>query len=155
MCRHGQAASPDFYDVKMLLETQGIDRRIFNGFITDLLGHPCPLSEVPNPRWKDISELCAHEFIGMTFDAVSLEELNAIPKLMVTAFKAQFTRRDYDFLMSFKSGQPDWSLAPEDQIEHSQAVKWKLQNIGRMQKEKHIQALEKLEEGGERVAEVV
>ncbi|WCG82253.1 nucleotidyl transferase AbiEii/AbiGii toxin family protein [Pectobacterium sp. A5351] len=136
----------DFYDVKMLLETQGIDRHIFNGFITYLLGHPRPFSEVLNPRWKDISELYAHEFNGMTFDAVSVEELNAIPKLMVNALKAQFTQRDYDFLMSFKSGQPDWSLAPEDQIQHLPAVKWKLQNIGRMQKEKHIQALVKLEE---------
>jgi len=34
----------------MLLETQGIDRQIFNGFITYLLGHPRPLSEVLNPR---------------------------------------------------------------------------------------------------------
>lgn len=135
----------DFYDVKMLLETQGIDRLIFNGFITYLLGHPRPLSEVLNPRWKDISELYANEFSGMTFDAASLEELNAIPHLMVTALKAQFTQQDYDFLMSFKSGQPDWSLAPEEQIQHLPAVKWKLQNIGRIPKEKHIEALAKLE----------
>ncbi|UWS31336.1 nucleotidyl transferase AbiEii/AbiGii toxin family protein [Erwinia pyrifoliae] len=135
----------DFYDVKMLLETQGIDRQIFNGFITYLLGHQRPLSEVLNPRWKDISELYANEFNGMTFDAVSLEELNAIPNLMVTALKAQFTQQDYDFLMSFKSGQPDWSLAPEDQIQHLPAVKWKLQNIGCIPKGKHIQALAKLE----------
>lgn len=135
----------DFYDVKMLLETQGIDRHILNGFITYLLGHPRPLSEVLNPRWKDISELYANEFNGMTFDAISLEELNAIPNLMVTALKAQFTQQDYDFLMSFKSGQPDWSLAPEDQIQHLPAVKWKLQNIGRIPKDKHLQTLVKLE----------
>lgn len=135
----------DFYDVKMLLETGGIDRHIFNGFITYLLGHPRPLSEVLNPRWKDISELYANEFKGMTFDAVTLEELNAIPNLMVAALKAQFTRRDYDFLMSFKSGQPDWSLAPEEQVQHLPAVKWKLQNIGRMPEDKHTQTLAKLE----------
>ncbi|CAI1820547.1 nucleotidyl transferase AbiEii/AbiGii toxin family protein [Serratia proteamaculans] len=136
----------DFYDVKMLLETQGIDRQIFNGFITYLLGHPRPLSEVLNPRWKNISELYANEFNGMTFDMVSLEELNAIPELMVTALKVQFTQRDCDFLMSFKRGEPDWSLAPENQIQYLPAVRWKLQNIGRMPKEKHIQALVKLEE---------
>lgn len=81
----------------------------------------------------------------MTFDAVTLEELNAIPNLMVAALKAQFTRRDYDFLMAFKSGQPDWSLAPEEQVQHLPAVKWKLQNIGRMPEDKHTQALAKLE----------
>lgn len=135
----------DFYDVKMLLETQGIDHQIFNGFITHLLGHKRPLSEILAPHWKDISELYANEFNGMTFDAVSLEELNAIPSLMITALKAQFTQQDYDFLMSFKSGQPDWSLAPEEQIQHLPAVKWKLQNIAHIQKDKHIQALAKLE----------
>lgn len=135
----------DFYDVKILLDQQGIERHIFNGFITYLLGHPRPLSEVLNPHWKDISDLYAHEFNGMTFDDVSLDELNAIPKLMITALKAQFTQQDYDFLISFKSGQPDWSLAPEDQIQHLPAVKWKLQNIARMPEDKHIQALTKLE----------
>lgn len=136
----------DFYHVKMLLETQGIDRHIFNGFIIYLLEHPRLLSEVLNPRWKDISELFANEFNGMTFVSVCMEELNAIPKLMVTALKVQFTQRDYDFLMSFKSGQPDLSLAPEDQIQHLPTVKWKLQNIGRIPKDKHIQALAKLAE---------
>lgn len=135
----------DFYDVKMLLETQGIDRQIFNGFITYLLGHKRPLSEILDPHWKDISLPYANEFNGMTFDVVSLDELNAIPELMVTALKAQFTQRDYNFLMSFKSGQPDWSLAPEEHIQHLPAVKWKLQNIGQMPKDKHAQALVKLE----------
>lgn len=135
----------DFYDVKMLLETQGIDRQIFNGFITYLLAHPRPISEVLDPHRKDISELYANEFNGMTFDAISLEELNTIPDLMVRALKAQFTQRDYDFLMSFKRGQPDWSLAPEDQIQHLPAVKWKLQNIERIPKDKHPQALAKLD----------
>lgn len=135
----------DFYDVKMLLETQGIDRRIFNGFITYLLGHPRPLSELLNPRWKDISELYANDFNGMTFDMVSLAELNAMPELMIAALKAHITLRDCDFLMSFKRGAPDWELAPENQIQHLPAVKWKLQNIGRIPKEKHIQALAKLE----------
>ncbi|WP_409310199.1 nucleotidyl transferase AbiEii/AbiGii toxin family protein [Pectobacterium sp. B1J-3] len=135
----------DFYDVKMLLETQGIDRHIFNGFITYLLGHPRPLSKVLNPRWKDISQPYENEFNGMTFNAVSLEELNAVPELMISALKAQFTQQDYDFLMSFKRGEPDWSLAPEDQIQHLPAVRWKLQNIGCIPEDKHIQALAKLE----------
>lgn len=135
----------DFYDVKMLLETQGIYRQIFNGFITYLLGHKRPLSEILDPNWKDISLPYANEFNGMTFDAVSLEELNATPNLMITALKAQFTQRDYDFLMSFKSGQPDWSLAPEEQIQHLPAVKWKLQNIEQIPKDKHTQALARLE----------
>ncbi|OCA54983.1 nucleotidyl transferase AbiEii/AbiGii toxin family protein [Photorhabdus namnaonensis] len=135
----------DLFDVKMLLETQGMDRSIFNGFVTNLLSHPRPLSEVLNPRWKDISELYMNEFRGMTFNKVLLEDLNSVPELMILALKEQFTLQDSDFLMSFKSGKPDWHLFPESQIQHLPAVKWKLHNLDCMPKGKHIQALDKLE----------
>ncbi|MCW7550278.1 nucleotidyl transferase AbiEii/AbiGii toxin family protein [Photorhabdus sp. APURE] len=135
----------DLFDVKMLLEAQGINRSIFNGFIAYLLSHPRPLSEVLNPRWKDISELYVNEFSGMTFNSVLLEDLNSVPELMISALKEQFTQRDYDFLMSFKSGKPDWLLSPESQIQYLPAVKWKLHNLDLMSKDKHIQALNKLE----------
>lgn len=135
----------DFYDVKMLLESQGIDRSIFNGFITYLLSHPRPLAEVLNPRWKDISQLFRNEFYGMTFNEVALEELTVIPERMLSALKEQFTRRDFDFLLSFKNGKPDWALAPESQIQHLPAVQWKLRNINKMSASKHAKSLEKLE----------
>ncbi|HCX7766248.1 TPA: nucleotidyl transferase AbiEii/AbiGii toxin family protein, partial [Escherichia coli] len=94
----------DFYDVKMLLDTQGIDRSIFNGFIAYLLSHNRPLSEVLNPRWKDITEPFQNEFSGMTFEEVSLEELKEVPERMLSALKTHFTQQDFDFLLSFKRG---------------------------------------------------
>ncbi len=120
----------DFYDVKMLLDTQGIDRSIFNGFIAYLLSHNRPLSEVLNPRWKDITEPFQNEFSGMTFEEVSLEELKEVPKRMLSTLKTHFTQQDFDFLMSFKRGEPDWNLAPEPHIQNLPAVQWKLRNIG-------------------------
>lgn len=44
----------DLFDVKMLLKSDGINRSLFNGFITYLLSHNRPISEVMQPRWKDI-----------------------------------------------------------------------------------------------------
>ncbi|HHX0972643.1 TPA: nucleotidyl transferase AbiEii/AbiGii toxin family protein [Escherichia coli] len=135
----------DFYDVKMLLDTQGIDRSIFNGFIVYLLSHNRPLSEVLNPRWKDITEPFQNEFSGMTFEEVSLEELKEVPERMLSTLKTHFTQQDFDFLMSFKRGEPDWNLAPEPHIQNLPAVQWKLRNIGQMLEEKRAQSLEKLE----------
>lgn len=134
----------DFYDVKMLLDTQGIDRAIFNGFITYLLSHKRPLSEVLSPRWKDISEPFHNEFSGMTFEEISLETLREVPERMLSALKAHFTQQDFDFLMSLKHGEPDWNLAPEPHIQNLPAVQWKLHNIGLMSEEKRAQSLEKL-----------
>lgn len=135
----------DFYDVKMLLDTQGIDRAIFNGFITYLLSHKRPLSEVLSPRWKDITAPFQNEFSGMTFEVVSLEALREVPESMLRALKAHFTQQDFDFLMSFKRGEPDWNLAPETHIQNFPAVQWKLSNIRKMSEEKRTQSLDKLE----------
>lgn len=135
----------DFYDVKMLLDTQGIDRAIFNGFITYLLSHKRPLSEVLSPRWKDITAPFQNEFSGMTFKDVSLEALREVPESMLRALKAHFTQQDFDFLMSFKRGEPDWNLAPETHIQNLPAVQWKLSNIVKMSEEKRAQSLGKLE----------
>ncbi|CDG96203.1 conserved hypothetical protein [Xenorhabdus bovienii str. puntauvense] len=81
-------------------------------------GKLCAALDRQHPR-----DLYAHEFSGMTFDNVSLEELNVVPELMISALKSQFTQQDFDFLMSFKSGEPDWQLVPENQIQHLPAVK--------------------------------
>jgi predicted nucleotidyltransferase component of viral defense system len=136
----------DLFDVKTLLETQGIDRGIFDGFITYLLSHNRPMSEIMKPRWKDITEIYNNEFLGMTFETVSLDELKTIPEKMISALKSQFTQKDFDFLKSIKEGAPNWDLAPNEKIQHFPAVKWKLINIQKMPEKKHKIALSKLEE---------
>lgn len=89
----------DLFDIKMLLENQRIDRQLFNGFITYLLSHKRPISEIMNPRWKDISQVFQREFKGMTFEPVSLEDLIAVPEKMLQGLKDNFTQQDYEFKM--------------------------------------------------------
>ncbi|HDO7840918.1 TPA: nucleotidyl transferase AbiEii/AbiGii toxin family protein [Legionella pneumophila] len=126
----------DLFDVKVLLENQKIDRELFNGFLTYLLSHKRPISEIMNPRWKDITQVFEREFKGMTAEPVSLEELTAIPGKMIQGLKDNFTQQDYEFLVSFKRGEPDWSLACSDQLQYLPAVQWKLLNIRKMPKQK-------------------
>lgn len=113
----------DLFDVKELLETRGIDRSIFIGFLAYLLSHNRPISEVMNPRWKDISDVYKKEFDGMTFKPISLEELQTVPSLMLQSLKAQFTQSDFDFLYSFKSGEPDWTLSPHSHIQNGNILR--------------------------------
>lgn len=122
----------DLFDVKNLLENQSIDRNIFNGFLTYLLSHKRPIAEIMNPRWKDLTKVFDNEFKGMTVKPVTLEVLNQVPSLMVQKLKKHFTQRDYDFLLSFKKGEPDWSLCFSDKLEKLPAVQWKLINIRKM-----------------------
>ena len=60
------------------------------------------------------------------------------------SLKQHFTQRDYDFLLSFKSGVPDWALSPDANVAKLPAVKWKLININNMAVAKKVQAIEKL-----------
>ncbi|HAU1639653.1 TPA: nucleotidyl transferase AbiEii/AbiGii toxin family protein [Legionella pneumophila] len=135
----------DLFDIKILLENQKIDREIFNGFLTYLLSHKRPISEIMNPRWKDITQVFEREFKGMTAEPVTLEELTAIPRKMIQGLKDNFTQQDYDFLVSFKKGDPEWSLACSDQIQYLPAVQWKLLNIRKMPKQKLMDSVSLLQ----------
>jgi len=138
----------DFFDIKLLLEQQGlsegIDRAIFEGFIAYLLSHPRPIAEVMSPRLKNIKNSFIQEFNGMTTQAITVDELIVIPEQLITRLKAHFTQQDFDFLLSFKSGKPDWELAPDSNIANLPAVKWKLININKMSMDKKALALDKL-----------
>lgn len=135
----------DLFDMKVLLDNQKIDRDIFNGFITYLLSHKRPISEIMNPRWKDITQVFHREFKGMTIERVSLEDLTAIPEKMMRGLKENFIQQDYDFLISFKKGTPDWSLACNEQIQYLPAVQWKLINIRKMSNQKRADSVSLLE----------
>ena len=129
----------------MLLDSDGINRSLFNGFITYLLSHNRPISEVMQPRWKDIVQVYESEFVGMTFTPVSLDALLQARQEVIDALKSQFSQRDFKFLVSFKSGAPDWSLFDHPEIQYLPAVKWKLANIKSIPKEKHAVALKQLQ----------
>lgn len=135
----------DLFDIKLLLENQKIDRALFSGFITYLLSHKRPISEIMNPRWKDLTQVFENEFQGMTAEPVTLEALKLVPEKMMQGLKDNFNQQDYDFLVSFKKGEPDWSLACSDQIQYLPAVQWKLLNIRKMPKQKHIDSISALQ----------
>lgn len=137
----------DLFDVHQLLQFEGINRELFTGFLTYLLSHPRPLHELLSPRWKAIQDVYQKEFAGMTLIPVGVEELIDARERMLTALQQQLTSQDVDFLVSFKRGEPDWSLCFEPKIAELPAVRWKLQNIHLLKKNplKHQQALHKLE----------
>lgn len=137
----------DLFDVRMLLNSDGISRDIFVGFLTYLLGHPRPINEVMNPNWQLLDERFKSEFDGMTFEPVTLEELTSARTEMLRALQKQFTDKDHAFLLSFKKGAPDWSLFDYPDIANLPAIRWKLQNIEKLARnqDKHLEQVAKLE----------
>ena len=76
-----------------------------------------------------------------------MEDLEATRLELVEALQGQFTNRDRDFLLSFKRGEPDWSLFDEVSASGLPAVRWKLINIQKLckNKVKHQEQFAKLE----------
>jgi len=136
----------DLFDIKLLLENEGITSEIKNGFIVYLISHSRPMVELLNPNFIPIESLYHQEFEGITFIAITLNELLATRKILVKKINAILTETDKQFILSVKSGNPDWSLFPVKKIAELPAVKWKLLNIKNMTKARHQKAYQKLKQ---------
>lgn len=136
----------DLFDIKLLLENEGISREIFNAFLVYLISHNRPISELLAPHEKDIANVFAHHFDGMTREPVTLDELFEARRQLVAEIQRQFTADDKTFLLSVKRGDPDWSLIDLPHVNELPAVQWKLRNLAKMGKKKRQLALERLEQ---------
>jgi hypothetical protein len=134
----------DLYDVKLLLENEGITEEIRKAFLVYLISHPRPISEILNPTLKELQPVYDGEFVAMTPQPVALESLIETRKNMIHLLNSAMTESERRFLLSFKSKDPDWSLLGVGGVSELPAVRWKLINLRNMPVEKHQQMLQLL-----------
>ena len=135
----------DIFDVKILMENEGITDEIRTAFIIYLASHDRPMSELLAPNLKDFRQVFEKEFAGMTAEEVEHDELVTVRDRLIDTIKNTMTENEKQFLLSIKQGQPDWSLMPVAGIEQLPAIQWKLVNIRKMDKKKQIESLQKLQ----------
>ena len=135
----------DLFDVKILMENEGVTDEIRTAFVVYLASNSRPMSELLAPNLKDFRQVFEREFARMTDTEVEYEELVAVRERLVETIRNTMFENEKQFLVSIKQGQPDWDLVPVTGIEHLPAIQWKLVNIRRMNKKKQIEALTKLE----------
>jgi len=135
----------DLFDVKALLENEGLTDEIRKAFIVYLSSHNRPMAELLRPQYKDISAIYAGEFENMTQTVVPLDELVAVRERLVGLIHEGLTDDEREFLISFKNRKPNWDLLGLDGISQLPAIKWKQINLAKMPDVKHKQALGQLE----------
>lgn len=135
----------DLFDVKLLMENEGVSRDLFNTFLVYLISHRRPMAELLTARRKDIAEAFEKEFKDMTSEPVTLAALLEAREQMIGHIRRAMTDRDRKFLLSVKNKAPDWSLIDLPNVAELPAVKWKLLNLGRMSADKHRLAVDRLE----------
>jgi len=138
----------DLFDVKLLFENEGITDKLRQAFIIYLASSPRPIHELlnPHPALQELRQAYEEDFVGMTKHTVLYEDLMQVRLDLISQLLKSFTNNERLFLLSLKSGMPDWDLMPIPGIENLPGLKWKLMNIEKMDQAKHKIALEKLKQ---------
>jgi predicted nucleotidyltransferase component of viral defense system len=138
----------DLFDVKFLLENEGLTDDLRKTFLLFLISHQRPISELLAPNRKDISEIYETEFKQMAEVDVPLQQLEEARENLIHQINSQMTDNEKKFLLSFKSKTPDWNLLEMENstvIAHLPSVLWKMINLEKMSVQKHKEAYNKLE----------
>ena len=135
----------DLFDVRDLMANEGIDDALRNAFIVYLLSHNRPMSEVLGSGPKDISGEFLNNFQGMTAQPVTVEDLLAARTALVDAVVKNMPENHRRFLVSFESGEPDWTLLAVPKADKLPAIKWRQHNLDKLPKNKRIALVAQLE----------
>ena len=123
----------DLFDIHQLFDAGGITEEIKDGFIAALLSHNRPMHELLKPNFQDQIEVFANQFQGMTLRPFTYADYENARIRLTKEVSAMLTENDKNLLLSFKAGHPDWSLSKTQRLQDLPAVKWKLQNILKLQ----------------------
>lgn len=134
----------DLFDVKVLMDRGGLDELLRKAFIVHLISHPRPMVELLRPNFIDIRGIYEKDFKDMTLEKVEFEDLIEVRNRLLTIIRKSLMPEEKRFILSVKSGEPEWDMLGLNGIENLPAVKWKILNIKNMSPKKHKSAFEKL-----------
>jgi hypothetical protein len=99
-----------------------------------LASHNRPIHEVLFPTLQDIRQDYDQNFVGMTTEPVTLEALLAARERMLHESQNGLDASERQFLLSLVTNQPEWDLLGIEHLEQLPGLRWKLQNLQRLQK---------------------
>jgi len=134
----------DLFDAKLLLENEGISAEIQKAFVVYLASHARPMHEVIKPTLQDKKEELEKEFDGMTKLPFSYSDYEDTRAKLIQYFLAHLTKEERIFLVSIQEGNPDWGQIGISDIEQLPALKWKAQNVQKMDSAKRSKATQEL-----------
>jgi hypothetical protein len=135
----------DLFDVRQLLATEGLSDELRAAFIAYMLSHNRPMSEVLAPRLKDIELEFERGFVGMTADAVLIDDLIEARQALIADAVGNMPDAHRRFLVGFKRGEPEWELLGLPHVADLPAVKWRQLNYDKLGKEDRAREVAKLE----------
>jgi len=137
----------DLFDVKLLLENEGISDALFRTFLVYLVGHKGSIPDVLDPLGKrvDFEGLYNGQFQGMTIQPVPLAMLLETRERMAREIRSRLNESVKRFLLSVQSGKPEWDLLGVKGADRLPAVRWRMHNLGKMKGDAMKNELSRLE----------
>lgn len=120
----------DLFDIKYMSKELS---EIKDGIIFCLLGSNRPISESIAPNLVDQQQSLKNQFAGMSELEFTYDDFEQTRDDLIRDTNQLFTEKDKSFLLSFESGNPEWSLGYE-MFKDYPSVQWKLYNIGKLRK---------------------
>ncbi|VGO14112.1 hypothetical protein PDESU_04788 [Pontiella desulfatans] len=136
----------DLFDVHLMFERFGLSDEIRTACTIYLAGHPRPMAELLTPNNQPLENLYASQFAGMAREPISIETLAKTRTRLVRELKESLSENERLFLLSIKTGKPEWNRIPIEHLERLPALQWKLRNIHNMDAQKHKQSIDKLKQ---------
>jgi len=134
----------DLFDISVLLKGGGLTKEIQKGFLVYLISHDRPIHELLQPVLRDMRHEFETDFRGMANDLFTVEDLIEARRQLIELVTQGLSPSDKEFLVSFKSGEPQWSLLGIDGVERLPAVRWKMANLQKTDKDKRALYVKKL-----------
>ena len=134
----------DLFDVRDLLANEGISDGLRKAFIVYLLSHNRPMAEVLAPVRLDIAAEFDRGFEDMTENPVTLDELLQAREDLIGAIVGNMPADHRRFLITVKRGKPEWALLDLPGAEALPAVRWRLENLARLDGMKRAAFLSRL-----------
>lgn len=125
----------DVFDVKLLLENEGLTDEIWDGVKIGMISHYKPINELLSPILKDQKSAFDNQFAGMTSVEFTYDDYEKTRAALIDTIQQRLTDDEKKFLLSFELGEPDWKLFPHPVLKDLPAIKWKLLKIQKLKKD--------------------
>ena len=138
----------DLFDVRLLLDNEGLTEDIKTGFLVALISHMRPINELLNPTFINQRNAFDTQFSGMSDIPFTYEEFEKTREELISDIKAKLSVEERVFLVSFKEADSIWEYFSVKNANELPAILWKLQNIERLKQEnspKHLGLVNTLE----------
>lgn len=124
----------DLFDLLGLFEKGKLSQDVVECFVCYLAGHNRPVHEVLFSRDHDLSAAFENEFIGLTREPVTLNQLMVVRRELRSQLPSALTDDHRRFLLGLVAGAPDWHLIRCAHLAELPAIRWKLQNLLKLKK---------------------